>query len=256
MRRIGLLLLVAALVGLASDGEDLAERAQTLQPMAAGPLHLLAPRLIRPEARLGDVPVLTAQGRAAATSLLTVAFGLIFCRLTWWAGLSFLTAVMAAWSAAALSASIGPVIPPDPLLLAGLVAYVFGLLDRQAAPGETGHGASHAAGRDDLLMPRLAASSSAAILTFDGEGVVRSANRAAEEMFGYSTHELAGMPFRKLLAGPERDLLRLPVRSKGTRCELSARRKMASASIWGPRSARWNSMMIGCGSPSCRTSAS
>ena len=74
-------------------------------------------------------------------------------------------------------------------------------------------------------MPPLAASSGAAILTFDGDGMIRSCNRAAEAMFGYGGRELSGMPFRNLLAGAERDNLRLPVRSEGTSCELSARRK-------------------------------
>jgi diguanylate cyclase len=225
MRRVCLLLLVAVLVGLASDGKGVAQLAPTLRPLVAGAVQLAAPRLPGTEARLADLPVLTSQGRAAAGSLITIGLGLIFCRLSWWAGLSLLCAVMLAWSAAALSASIGPVIPPGPLLLAGPVAYLFGLLGRSAMPGQASHGMGHAAGQDDLLMPRLAASSCAAIITFDGEGVIRSANRAAEEMFGYSVLELGGMPFRKLLAGPERDLLRLPARSKGTSCGLSARRK-------------------------------
>ena len=74
-------------------------------------------------------------------------------------------------------------------------------------------------------MPSLAASSCAAILTFDGDGIIRSCNRAAEAMFGYPDRELLGMPFRSLLAAGERDGLRLPVRGEGTSCELLARRR-------------------------------
>jgi diguanylate cyclase (GGDEF)-like protein/PAS domain S-box-containing protein len=225
MRRVCFLLLVAVLVGLASDGKGVAQLASSLRPLLAGAVQLVAPRLPAAEARPADVMVLTSQGRAVTASLITIALGLIFCRLSWWAGLSLLSAVLLAWSAAALSASIGPVIPPGPLLLASVVAYLFGLLGRSAMPGKADHDISQAAGRDDVLMPRLAASSCAAVLTFDGEGVIRSCNRAAVDMFGYSALELGGMPFRKLLAGPERDLLRLPVRSRGTRCGLSARRK-------------------------------
>jgi diguanylate cyclase (GGDEF)-like protein/PAS domain S-box-containing protein len=225
MRRVCLLLLLAALVGLASGGKGLAQLEQTLGPVLPGPLNFVAAKLTGSEARFADPPVLPAQRRAAAASLITIGLGLILCRLSWWASGSLLTVMMAAWSAAALSASIEPVVPPGPLILAGLVAYGFGLLVRSAIPGEAGHHVRRSRYRDNVLMPRLAASSCAAIITFDGEWLIRSANRAAGEMFGYSMFELAGMPFGKLLAGPERGLLRLPARPRATSCELRARRK-------------------------------
>jgi PAS domain S-box-containing protein/diguanylate cyclase (GGDEF)-like protein len=224
MRRMGLLVLTAALVGLASDGAGLTQLAQLLESAATALLQQL-PSWPAGPAGFAAVPLLTASTRAAAAALLTLSLGAVFARLSWWAGLLGLAALIAAWAPLALAAALGPPLPPVPLLLAGLAAYGFGLLARAPAGGEARQDRDPARRDEDVLMPPLAASSCAAILTFDGDGIIRSCNRAAEAMFGYSGQELAGMPFRNLLAGDERDNLRLPVRSEGTSSELLARRK-------------------------------
>ena len=151
--------------------------------------------------------------------------GVACVRLPWWAGLLGLAALIGGWCAVALATGIIPPLPLGPVLLAGLVAYGFGLLARAPARGGADQDGGPIRAQDDVLMPPLAASSCAAILTFDGDGIIRSCNRAAEAMFGYAGRELSGMPFRNLLAGAEGDSLRLPVRRAGTSCELLARRK-------------------------------
>jgi len=225
MRRVGFLVLVAGLVGLASDGAGLAQLGQLLQTVVLPPVQQLSSWLIGPDAHFTDVTVLTGGARAAAAALLTIALGLACAHLSWWAGLLGLAALIAAWHAIALTTAIAPLLPPAPLLLAGLVAYGFGRLERAPAGGKAGRNGDQTRQDEDALMPPLAASSCAAILTFDGDGIIRSCNRAAESMFGYTGRELSGMPFRNLLAGDERDLLRLPIRREGTSCELLARRK-------------------------------
>ena len=225
MRRACLLVLVAALVGLASDGAGLAQLGELLQTVVAPPVQSLSSWLRGPDARFLEIPALTAGGRAAAAALLTIALGLGLAHLPWWAGLLALAALIAAWFAVALAMAIAPPLPPALVLLAGLVAYGVALLSRTPAAGETGQDRDPTGREQDVLMPPLAASSCAAILTFDGDGIIRSCNRAAETMFGYPARELLGMPFRSLLAAAERDRLRLPVRGEGTSCELLARRR-------------------------------
>lgn len=225
MRRVCLLVLVAALVGLASDGAGLVRLGQLLQTAAAPPVQLLWSRLIHPDPGFAEVTVLTGGASAAAAGLLTIVLGLACAHLSWWAGLVGLAALTTTWYVVALTTAIAPLLPPAPLLLAGLAAYAVGRLERVPADGEAGPDRDPTNRDEDVLMPRLAASSCAAILTFDGDGMIRSWNHAAEAMFGYPGRELAGMPFRNLLAGAERDNLRLPVRCEGTSCELLARRK-------------------------------
>jgi diguanylate cyclase (GGDEF)-like protein/PAS domain S-box-containing protein len=225
MRRVGLLLLVAALVGLASDSAGLAQLGQLLQALVPPPVLPLSSHLIGPGAHYLQVTVLTGGARAAAAALLTIALGLACAHLSWWAGLLGLAALMGAWYAIALATAVAPLLPPAPLLLAGLVAYGFGRLEGMLSPADAGREDERPGRDDNVLMPKLAASSSAAILIFDGDGMIRSSNRAAEGMFGYTGREFAGMAFRNLFAGEERDNLRLPVRREGTSCGLLARRK-------------------------------
>lgn len=220
MRRICLLLLVAVLVGLASDGTGVQLLGQRLEVLAVPPIQALSASLAGTWRGVIEWPVVTDLGRAAATALLTIALGVALVRLSWWAGLLGLLALGAAWGA--LAAIAAPV-APGALLLPALAGYGFGLCAHRRPA--TDRGARHAARSHDLLMPMLAASSRAAILTFDGDGLIRSCNCAAETLFGYAGHELLGTPFRQLLAAAGPDRLPLPPRSDGTSCELTARRR-------------------------------
>ncbi len=225
MRRAGLLVLVAALVGLASDGAGVAQLGQLLQTAVGPPVQHFSAWLAGADTSFADVTVLSEGAGAAAAALLTITLGLVFARLSWWAGLLALLALIGAWYAIALTARIAPPLPPVPLLLAALIAYGVGPLGREPAAGKVARDRDQTQPDDNVLMPQLAANSCAAILTIDGGGAIRSCNRAAGTMFGYPARELAGMPFRNLLAGGERDNLRLPGRSEGASCELLARRK-------------------------------
>lgn len=222
MRRICLLLLVAVLVGLANEGTGLQQLGQRLEALVVPQIQALSPSLAGTYAGLLEWPVLTDLGRAAATSLLTIVLGVAFLRLPWWVGLLGLVALSAAWCALAL---IAAPVAPGPVLLPALVGYGFGLFGHRPDRPDPDRNAERRASNQDLLMPMLAASSRAAILTFDRDGLIRSCNRAAEAMFDYARHELLGTPFRQLLAGPERDRLQLAARADGTSCELGARRR-------------------------------
>ncbi len=220
MHRIHPYLLLAILVGVASDGIGLQHLGQGLEALIVPQIQALLPGLIDPHADLLDWPGPTGLGHAAVASLLTIALAMAFLHLSWWVGLLGLLAVSAAWCA--LTVAVASV-PLGPLLLAGLVAYGIGLLARQ--PGRPGPGkqVDRPPGDRDELMAALGASDCAAILTFDHDGLVRSSNPAAEIMFGYGPKELPNTPFRQLLAGTG-DGLQLPVHSQGAGCELKGRR--------------------------------
>jgi diguanylate cyclase (GGDEF)-like protein/PAS domain S-box-containing protein len=74
-------------------------------------------------------------------------------------------------------------------------------------------------------MPALVKNSTAAILTFDRDGRIRSCNRALLEMFGYAGDELTGTSFGCLLEAPERDQRRLFWRGDGLVRGLVGRRR-------------------------------
>ena len=73
MRRACLLVLVAALVGLASDGAGVAQLGQLLRAASTAPLQSLSSWLLGAEAQFVEVPLLTAGARAGAAALHTLA---------------------------------------------------------------------------------------------------------------------------------------------------------------------------------------
>lgn len=127
MHRICLFLLVAILVGVASDGMGLQHFGQRLEALAVPQIQALFPGLTGSDADWLEWSELTQPGLAAAASLLTIILGVAFMHLSWWAGLLGLLVLSAAWCALAL---IEAPVPLGPLLLAGLVAYGIGLFGR------------------------------------------------------------------------------------------------------------------------------
>ncbi len=225
MRRACLLVLVAALVGLASDGAGLAQLGELLQTAVAPPVRSLSSWLRGPDARFLEIPALTAGGRAAAAALLTIALGLGLAHLPWWAGLLALAALIAAWFAVALAMAIAPPLPPAP----GPARGPRRLWRRAAQPHARRRGDRPGSRPDGAgARPPDAATRGEQLRGHPDvrrrwhHPVLQSGRRA---MFGYPARELLGMPFRSLLAAAERNRLRLPVRGEGTSCELLARRR-------------------------------
>jgi diguanylate cyclase (GGDEF)-like protein/PAS domain S-box-containing protein len=127
--------------------------------------------------------------------------------------------------AAAASHAGGLALAPGALLAAVLLALAIGMLTRLAAAAESR--TASVPGNADLapLMPALAEQSTAAILTFDCDGRIRSCNRALCEMFDYARGELVGTSFGRLLEVPEHDQPRLFRRSDGPLRALIGRRR-------------------------------
>jgi diguanylate cyclase (GGDEF)-like protein/PAS domain S-box-containing protein len=163
---------------------------------------------------------------APVAALLCAALGLLFQRLAWWTGLLALAGLGAAILGGAIlgSVSAGFTLAPGALLAAGLIAYA---LARLGSSDLGGTAASRGSGSDpaaDFLMPKLMRASAAAVLTFDGEGIVRSCNPAAAVMFGYPSNELLGVRFARLLADEGDDQPRLLRGRDGETRELTAKR--------------------------------
>jgi diguanylate cyclase (GGDEF)-like protein/PAS domain S-box-containing protein len=114
---------------------------------------------------------------------------------------------------------------PGALLAAILLALVIGTLTRLAAAAENRSPAAQGGADPVPLMPALAEQSTAAILTFDCDGRIRSCNRALCAMFGYAASELVGTSFGRLLDVPEHDQPRLFRRSDGPLRALIGRRR-------------------------------
>ena len=114
---------------------------------------------------------------------------------------------------------------PGALLGAILLALTIGTLTPMASAADARRAAVPGDPDPALLMPALAEHSTAAILTFDCDGRIRSCNRALSEMFGYAPGELVGTSFGRLLEVPEHDQPRLFRRSDGPLRALIGRRR-------------------------------
>ena len=159
-------------------------------------------------------------------ALLCVALGLLFQRLAWRTGVLAVAVFSAAILAGAVlcSVSAGLTFAPGALLAGGLIAYA---LARFGAPYHRAPAVGQVAGSDpaaDSLMPKLMRASAAAIVTFDGEGIIRSCNPAAALMFGYPSNELIGVRFARLLEVDGEEQPRLLRSRDGEPRELTARR--------------------------------
>ncbi|HSA81503.1 MAG TPA: EAL domain-containing protein [Geminicoccaceae bacterium] len=216
---LGALLIATLSLGGGLDGID----RSTLSAFAVLVESLPAPLYAGP----ADAAPVEVGSRLLApiAALFCVALGLLFQRLAWWTGLLALACFGTAVLAGAVLCSVGTgfALAPGALLAAGLLAYAIARL----GGSDLGGAAGPASGGDpagDSLMPKLVRASAAAILTFDGEGIIRSCNPAAAVMFGYPSSELLGMRFARLLEVEGEDQPRLLRGRDGEARELTGRR--------------------------------
>jgi diguanylate cyclase (GGDEF)-like protein/PAS domain S-box-containing protein len=219
-------LLGAMLIALACLGGGLEPFDQLLGPTTAWIAHRLPPELAtHPPVTPGlELASRELTGIAAAMCLL---LGPLFHRLSLPSGAVLLAG---AWGAVLLGSAVAShtgvvALAPGPLLAAVLLALLIGALTRlrrgadgrqRPAPGEVDEAA---------LMPALAEHSTAAILTFDCDGRIRSCNRALGDLFGYAAADLVGTSFGRLLDVPDHDQPRLFRRSDGPLRQLIGRRR-------------------------------
>jgi diguanylate cyclase (GGDEF)-like protein/PAS domain S-box-containing protein len=219
-------LLGALLIALTCLGGGLEPFDQLLRPATAWiagrlPLELASQPPAAPALALASREL---TGIAAAICLL---LGPLFHRLSLLSGAVLLAAASGAVLLCSAVANHGGVVAlaPGPLLAAVVLALLIGALTRRTS---TRDGRRRAApGEADLtaLMPPLAAHSTAAILTFDCDGCIRSCNRALCDMFGYAAADLLGTSFGRLLDVPDHDQPRLFRRSDGPLRQLIGRRR-------------------------------
>jgi diguanylate cyclase (GGDEF)-like protein/PAS domain S-box-containing protein len=170
---------------------------------------------------------LTSRELAPVAATLCLVLAPLFHRASWLSG----ALLFAAASGVALVGSVAAshagtlALAPGALLAAVLLALLIGTLTRLASAADGRARAAPGDADPAVLMPALAEHSTAAILTFDCDGCIRSCNRALGEMFGYPAGELVGTSFARLLDVPDHDRPRLFRRSDGPLRALFGRRR-------------------------------
>jgi diguanylate cyclase (GGDEF)-like protein/PAS domain S-box-containing protein len=226
MRRTCPYLLGALLIALICVGGGLHQFDQLLGPVTAWIAGWLPSRfpLHQPT---GAALQLASRELAPLAAFLCLVLGPVFHRSSWLNGGLLFAAASGLILLGASAASHAGVLmlAPAALLAAMLLALVIGTLTRLASAADS-RPAALAGGADPApLMPALAEQSTAAILTFDCDGRIRSCNRALGELFGYPAGELVGTSFGRLLDVPEHDQPRLFRRSDGPLRALIGRRR-------------------------------
>jgi diguanylate cyclase (GGDEF)-like protein/PAS domain S-box-containing protein len=226
MRRSCPYLLGALLIALICLGGGLDRFDQLLGPVAAWLAGRLPSHLAIPQAAAAPLQ-LAGRELAPIAAALCLMLGPVFHRLSLLTGgLLFAAAsglILLASSLASQTGAMG--LAPGALLAAVLLALVIGTLSRRASAAQSRNPALPGGADLALLMPALAEQSTAAILTFDCDGRIRSCNRALGELFGYAAGELVGTSFGRLLDVPEHDQPRLFRRSDGPLRALIGRRR-------------------------------
>ena len=226
MRRTCPYLLGALLVALICLGGGLQRFDQLLGPVAAWVAGLLPWQVFMHQPAVATLQ-LASRELAPIAAVLCLMLGPVFHRsslLT--GGLLFVVAsglVLVGTSAASHAGVVA--LAPGALLAAILLALLIGTLTRRASAADSRPAAVPRGADPATLMPALAEQSTAAILTFDCDGRIRSCNRALGEMFGYAAEELVGTSFGRLLEVPEHDQPRLFRRSDGPLRALIGRRR-------------------------------
>jgi diguanylate cyclase (GGDEF)-like protein/PAS domain S-box-containing protein len=223
MRRTCPYLVGALLTALVCLGGGLDHVDQLLAPVAAWISGWLTGTA--PGEPATPLPI-ARHGFALVAAVVCLALGLLFHRwsLLWgllglvaWSGLALIGVAVAGYA--------GVAAPPAPLLAAGLAALATATLIRRADAADGGALAGPGGGDHAALMPPLAERSTAAILTFDCDGCIRSCNHALGQMFGYAADDLVGTSFGQLLEVPDHDRPRLFRRGDGPVRALVGRRR-------------------------------
>jgi diguanylate cyclase (GGDEF)-like protein/PAS domain S-box-containing protein len=225
MRRTCPYLLGALLIALVCLGGGLAHLDRLLAPVtawiaawlpAAEPGQLATPP---PMIAIRELALLAAAACLALGPLLyrwSFAWGLL--AVAAWTGLVLAGVALASY------VGIGAA-PPGPLVAAGLAAFATATLLRHVDADEGSEPARSGRAGRAALMPPLAERSTAAILTFDCDGRIRSCNPALGQMFGYAADDLVGTSFGQLLEVADRDQPRLFRRGDGPVRALVGRRR-------------------------------
>jgi diguanylate cyclase (GGDEF)-like protein/PAS domain S-box-containing protein len=226
MRRSCPYLLGALLIALICLGGGLDRFDQLLGPVAAWLAGRLPSHLASHQPAAASLQ-LAGRELAPIAAALCLMLGPVFHRLSLlMGGLLFAVASCLVLLGTSVASQVGAVdLAPGALLAAVLLALVIGTLTRRAAAADR-RAATMRPGADPAdLMPALAEQSTAAILTFDCDGRIRSCNCALGELFGYAAGELVGTSFGRLLDVPEHDQPRLFRRSDGPLRALIGRRR-------------------------------
>jgi diguanylate cyclase (GGDEF)-like protein/PAS domain S-box-containing protein len=226
MRRTCSYLLGALLIALICLGGGLHQFDQLLGPVTAWIAGLLPSQLATQQPAAAPL-TLGSRELAPIAALVCLILAPVFHRsssLTAVLLFATLSGLVLVGASAASHAGV-LALAPGALLAALLLALLIGALSRMASAADSRRAA--VPGGADLapLMPALAEQSTAAILTFDCDGVIRSCNRALGEMFGYAPGELVGTSFGRLLAVAEHDQPRLFRRTDGPLRALIGRRR-------------------------------
>jgi diguanylate cyclase (GGDEF)-like protein/PAS domain S-box-containing protein len=226
MRRTCPYLLGALLIALVCLGGGLDSLEHLLLPVTAWTSGVL-PGAIDADQHGTLPPRLSSGELAAIAAVVCFALGLLFQRWSLFWGLAALAAWTSLVVAGVAAASYAGLAAPwaGPLLAAGVVALAIPALTRIADAAEGSGTARSSHPGDVALMPPLVAGSTAAFLTFDCDGRIRSCNDALGEMFGYAAGDLVGTSFGRLLEVPEQDQPRLFRRGDGPVRALVGRRR-------------------------------
>jgi diguanylate cyclase (GGDEF)-like protein/PAS domain S-box-containing protein len=226
MRRICPFLLGALLIALICLGGGLHQLDQLLVPVTAWIAGWLPSGLGSNQPTTSALE-LTSRELAPFAAALCLAAAPLFHRWSLLAGgLAFAgSSVVVLLGATAVSHAGAVVLMPGAPLAAVFVALMTGTLSRLAAAADRHAPVVAGDAHEAALMPPLVEHSSAAILTFDCDGFIRSCNRAFADMFGYAAGDLVGTPFGRLLDVPDHDRPRLFRRSDGPVRALMARRR-------------------------------
>ncbi len=202
MRRTCPYLLGALLIALICLGGGLQQFDQLLGPVAAWVAGLLPWQVFMHQPAVATLQ-LASRELAPIAAALCLMLGPVFHRsslLT--GGLLFVVAsglVLVGTSAASHAGVVA--LAPGALLAAILLALLIGTLTRRASAADNRPAAVPRGGDPATLMPALAEQSTAAILTFDCDGRIRSCNRALGEMFGYAAERARGHLVRPAAGG-------------------------------------------------------
>ena len=134
--------------------------------------------------------------------LLTLVFGPMLARRSWFGGLIGLVIIVTATSAAALGtqARFPLTLDTTPWMLSAILSYAYGMASRIRQLDLRLVMETLNLKRRDALMKKVAEQTFDAIVTIDSSGMIKSFNRAAEEIFQVLEAAAIGRPAQSLLS--------------------------------------------------------